>query len=262
MSSAVALLRPVVVAALVVGVACATAVAARPSEAPPSAPLTTSSLTATDVTTVGLGRGVGSGLSIAAAASVPVAIPAPLPRAAAPRKAVRRAVSAPPAKPARARRTPVRESAQAHADRRGKAALAALDYPVAKLGYDVVFRPYTGGTLGLADTRTRSITLYVKRSHSDFQLRVSLAHEVGHVLDFTRSTAVTHRDYLVARGLAAGTQWFGCNGCTDYLTPAGDFAEVFALWLAGPGDYRSEMAPAPGRAKLAELSRRFFQAPG
>ncbi|MDP3710998.1 MAG: hypothetical protein Q8R60_00765 [Mycobacteriales bacterium] len=163
------------------------------------------------------------------------------------------------------RRTPVarpvqRESRQAYADRRGRAALAALGYPTERLGYAIVFRPYVGRELGRADGRTRTITLYVKPGQSERVLRVTLAHEIGHVVDYLTSTDESRAAYLRARGIAP-QRWFPCSGCSDYASPAGDFAEVFALWLAGPGDFRSRMAPAPGRAQLAQLGARFFQPP-
>jgi len=238
-------------------------VVARPTEAASLSLPAASTLTATGVTTTALvpGRVGGAVFAAPAAAAASVPIPVAIPRAADPREAARRVPAVRPSKAARALRTQVGESAQAHADRRGAAALAALGYPTKRLGFTIAFRPYTGGTLGFADGRARRITLYVKRTHTDSQLRVSLAHEIGHVLDFTTSTKDTRRDYLDARGLAAGTTWFGCNGCSDYATPAGDFAEVFALWLAGPGDFRSQLAAAPGRAQLTDLGRRFFQPP-
>lgn len=163
------------------------------------------------------------------------------------------------------RRTPVarpvqRESRQAYADRRGRAALAALGYPTERLGYAIVFRPYVGRELGRADGRTRTITLYVKPGQSERVLRITLAHEIGHVVDYLTSTDASRAAYLRARGLAP-QRWFPCTGCSDYASPAGDFAEVFALWLAGPGDFRSRLAGPPPRAQLAQLGARYFQPP-
>lgn len=163
------------------------------------------------------------------------------------------------------RRTPAarpvpRESRQAYADRRGRAALAALGFPTERLGYAIVFRPYVGRELGRADGFTKTITLFVKPGLSDRSLRITLAHEIGHVVDFLTSTDASRAAYLRARGLAP-RRWFPCTGCSDYASPAGDFAEVFALWLAGPGDFRSRLAGPPPRAQLAELGRRYFQPP-
>jgi hypothetical protein len=49
--------------------------------------------------------------------------------------------------------------------------------------------------------------------------------------------------------------WYGCDGCTDYRSPAGDWAEVFAYWLAGPGDFRSQMGPPPDAAHMALIAQ-------
>jgi hypothetical protein len=163
------------------------------------------------------------------------------------------------------RRTPVarpvqRESRQAYADRRGRAALEALDFPTERLGYAIVFRPYVGRELGRADGFTKTITLFVKPGLSDRSLRITLAHEIGHVVDYLTSTDASRTAYLRARGLAP-QRWFPCTSCSDYASPAGDFAEVFALWLAGPGDFRSRLAGPPPRAQLAQLGARYFQPP-
>lgn len=190
----------------------------------------------------------------------PPAPPAPLAKAVPPAKPVARVLL----RTDRPRRTAaqpgVRETRQAYADRRGRAALASLGYPTERLGYTIVFRPYTGGVLGRADGRARVVTLFVKPGQSELSLRVTLAHEIGHVVDYLTSTSASRRDYLAARGISPRA-WFPCSGCSDYASPAGDFAEVFALWLAGPGDFRSRLAGPPARAQLHELGLRFFQPP-
>ncbi len=250
-----ALLRSLVASALVVGVASATAVVARPSLAtsPAALPAEVVVLSAleSDVAVLTL-----------ADRSTPVAAVAPT----APTALVVKRPVAPVARPAlprveRVRRPVVRESRQAHADRRGRAALASLRFPTERLGYAIVFRPYTGGILGLAESGPRTVTLYVGRQHTEQQLRITLAHEIGHVVDYVTSTSASRQDYLKARGLRADRQWFPCNHCSDYASPAGDFAEVFALWLAGSGDFRSQLAGPPRSSQLADLGRRFFQPP-
>ena len=54
-------------------------------------------------------------------------------------------------------------------------------------------------------------------------------------------------------------EWFGCDECSDYATPAGDFAEVFEYWLLGPGDFRSQMGPPPSSEQLELLSHLFVE---
>ena len=139
---------------------------------------------------------------------------------------------------------------------RGQRIYAALHYDVTRLGYRIVIRPSVNGLLGLTDATARTITVYVRSSESDLVVAHSIAHEIGHALDFTRGSAAKHTLYLTIRHLAA-QRWFGCNDCTDYATPAGDWAEVFAQWLAGPGDFRSRMAGAPSAAQLTLLTPLF-----
>ena len=55
------------------------------------------------------------------------------------------------------------------------------------------------------------------------------------------------------RGIDPATPWFGCDRCADFDTPAGDFAETFALLLLGPKDFRGRIAPPPNRTQISEL---------
>ena len=59
------------------------------------------------------------------------------------------------------------------------------------------------------------------------------------------------------RGIDPGTAWFGCNRCSDYNTPAGDFAETFALLLIGPQYFRGRIAARPAIWELPALSSFF-----
>jgi hypothetical protein len=67
-------------------------------------------------------------------------------------------------------------------------------------------------------------------------------------------------DWMRARGISTSTPWFGCGSCTDFSTPAGDFAEVYAQWARGGGAFRSRVAGRPGPAELSALARTFFRA--
>lgn len=182
--------------------------------------------------------------------------PVPLPPRAVRPKTPRRAL---PALAARTR--PPRRPAftPAAAQQRGAQALASLHRPVAR-GWTVQFAVYQGRNVGFADASTKVVTLWVKPTDSQQGLRITLAHELGHVLDFTRLTQAGRADYLELRGRAghSGT-WYPCNGCDDYDSAAGDFAEVYAYWLAGAGDFRSRFAPAPDSAQLQRLGAFFTQ---
>ncbi|MCU1601893.1 MAG: hypothetical protein JWO22_2602 [Frankiales bacterium] len=139
-------------------------------------------------------------------------------------------------------------------NQRGQRVLASLHYNWQRLGYKVVFKPERKGYLGYTDGTTKTVTIWVRTRETDVVLAHTIGHELGHVLDFTHGNDAKHALYLSLRGISPTTPWYGCYGCTDYRTPAGDWAEVFAYWLAGPGDFRSEMGPPPSKAKMAAIA--------
>lgn len=143
---------------------------------------------------------------------------------------------------------------------RGQVALESLPYPYAELGVTFSFQAYRGGLLGQYNPRSRHISIYVKRTQSQQGLRVTLAHELGHALDDRVNSVVSRKAYLQARGLSTSTPWLPCLACSDYASGAGDFAEVFALWVAGRGDFRSRLAGEPTAEGLRRLAP-FFQPP-
>ena len=135
---------------------------------------------------------------------------------------------------------------------------AGFHYDIGRLGYRMVFKPGAKGLLGLTDSGARTITIYVRSTESDLVLAHTIAHEMGHAVDFTRGSDAQHQLYQSIRGITRSIyDWYGCNDCTDYTTSAGDWAEVFAQWLAGPGDFRSRMAGVPSSAQLARLAPLF-----
>ena len=140
---------------------------------------------------------------------------------------------------------------------RGTRIYNSFHYDVTKLGYRMVFKPSVHGLLGLTDGGARTVTVYIRSTESDLVLAHSIAHEIGHALDFSRGSEAKHQLYLSIRHLSTSQYWYGCNNCTDYATPAGDWAEVFAQWLAGPGDFRSQMAGVPSSSQLSQLGELF-----
>jgi hypothetical protein len=103
--------------------------------------------------------------------------------------------------------------------------------------------------LGLADSRTRTITIYLRASLPDRVLTWTMYHEVGHSHDFTYLNTAKRDRWSAARGYPDET-WFGCNYCTDYETPAGDWAEAFASCHTGWNDqWRSELGGPPTAAQ-------------
>jgi hypothetical protein len=116
--------------------------------------------------------------------------------------------------------------------------------------------------MGLTHLEQRRIEMFVRACdvQSDGLLRHVMAHELGHAYDTTHMTADARAAWKAVRGIPAGTPWYGCSGCTDFATPAGDYAEVYAQWARGASDNRSKLAGSPGPAELAQLAGRFFGA--
>ena len=150
-------------------------------------------------------------------------------------------------------------SADEYAQAVGQAALARIDYPIDKLGWTISFQPGRSGYLGLAIGEKRRIEIYVRSTHGVDHVAHTLAHELGHAVDLTYGMAYRRREYRRLRGMSADAKWFGCDACSDYATPAGDFAEVFEYWLLGGGDYRSQIAGPPDSVTLEYLSILFVE---
>lgn len=85
----------------------------------------------------------------------------------------------------------------------------------------------------------------------------TLAHELGHAVDLTYGGPARRASYLSVRGLPASSARWPCATCPDFASGAGDFAEVFAVWLVVSRDFRSRLAGRPGPAQLASLAHLF-----
>ena len=196
--------------------------------------------------------------TLAAPAPVSLTFPAP-PAAAAPKAAPKAAPAAAPPAAAPRPADPMCEG-EGWQQRRGEAAVERLRRPADARAVPVAFRPARPDVLGLADLPGRSVEVFVRscERQSDALLLHVLAHELGHVLDAARMTDDLREQWKVARGIPAETPWFGCDGCRDFATPAGDFAETYAQWQRRATTNRSELAPAPSAAELESLAARFF----
>ena len=146
--------------------------------------------------------------------------------------------------------------------RRGEAALASLSTGAERTGFQVTFAPARSGYMGLTHLQEQRIDMYVRScaKQSDDLLRHVMAHELGHAWDTTHLTDSRRSAYQAARGIPAPTDWYGCSGCTDFATPAGDFAEVYAQWARGASSNRSQLAGDASPAELAALAAEFFGA--
>ena len=132
---------------------------------------------------------------------------------------------------------------------KGRAALTTLrPYPLDRIygaGWTIHYLPARAGYRGMTDFATSRIDVYINSDQSvAFTARV-LAHEIGHVIDVQWGTAASRRQYLKLRGINPDAQWYGCSGCNDFTTPAGDFAEVVARYLTGNTDFLSRETSKP-----------------
>ena len=141
----------------------------------------------------------------------------------------------------------------------GAQALELIDYPWRDLGWEIVFLPGRPGYLGLAIGEERRIEIFVRPDHDVNEVAHTLAHELGHAVDITWGSDYRRGEYRRLRGFGPKPTWFGCDECSDYATPAGDFAEVFEYWLLGGGDYRSQLASPPGAEHLGVMTHLFVK---
>ena len=146
--------------------------------------------------------------------------------------------------------------------RRGQAAMATLRDNGQRSGVSVSFKGAKAGYLGLTFPERHHVDVYVRScsAESFTLLRHVMSHEMGHAFDAAHMTAAKRAAYMAMRGIPAGTPWFGCNYCTDFATPAGDFAETYSQWQRGSHDSRTQIAPMPNATQLAQIAAAFFQA--
>jgi hypothetical protein len=140
---------------------------------------------------------------------------------------------------------------------RNAAALALIPFAWQQLRYDIVFRPPHQGIRAMIFERERKIEVYARPADDARRIAYDIAHELGHAIDFTFNTEETRRQWMALRRIAPSTPWFGCNQCTDFETPAGDFAETFALLLLGPGHFNGRIASPPTENEITAL-KSFF----
>jgi hypothetical protein len=145
--------------------------------------------------------------------------------------------------------------------RRGQRALASLRDTGQRSGVTVSFLGAKSGYLGLTYPAAHHVDVFVRScgAESAALLRHVVSHEMGHAYDAAHMTSAMRDQYLAMRGIPAGTPWFGCNYCTDFNTPAGDFAETYSQWQRSASDSRTQIAPMPNPSRLAEIAAAFFQ---
>ena len=141
---------------------------------------------------------------------------------------------------------------------RGREALALIDYDwQSRLdGWSIVFAPGRDGVLGLTYVDRKTIEIFVRENQTSDLLAHVIAHEMGHAVDVTLNDSDERQRWQDSRGIGDAPWWPG-DGATDFSTGAGDFAESFAAWQVGSGNFRSKLSGAPNAGQLdlmAELS--------
>ncbi len=138
------------------------------------------------------------------------------------------------------------------------AALDSIDYPWrdALEGWIIVFLPGRSDRSGLVDFGRRTIEISVRSNHTDEKLAHVMAHEIGHVVDWRFVTDAERRGWINARGLG-NRSWYPSSGTFDFSSPAGDFAEAFAVWQVGGRSYSQIGGPfsEADLALVAQLSK-------
>jgi hypothetical protein len=146
--------------------------------------------------------------------------------------------------------------------RRGQQALSTLKDDGSRSGVTVSFLGARSGYLGLTYPSQHHVDVFVRSCavESAALLRHVVSHEMGHAYDAAHMTPALRAAYMAMRGIPAGTPWFGCSYCTDFHTPAGDFAETYSQWQRGASDSRTTMATIPSATQLAAIAAAFFGA--
>jgi hypothetical protein len=140
---------------------------------------------------------------------------------------------------------------------REKAALALIGFPWQELQYDIFFMAPRLGVRAMTFSREHRIEIYVRPNDDAHLLAYDIAHELGHAFDLMRNTGEIRKKWMEARGIDPATPWFGCSGCSDFNTPAGDFAETFAFFLLGPGHFAGRIAAPPSVEQIPAFASFF-----
>jgi len=150
-----------------------------------------------------------------------------------------------------------RQTAPPSDTERREAALALIPFDWQRFGYDIVFLPAQHGYRAMTVPSKHQIEIYARPGDAPELLAFDIAHELGHVIDLVQNTSEIRSKWMESRGIDPATPWFGCSRCPDLNTPAGDFAETFALLLLGPKNFAGRIAPRPSKEQVSTLSAFF-----
>ena len=142
---------------------------------------------------------------------------------------------------------------------RNDEALALISFPWQHLNYNIVFMAPKPGLRAMIFPNDRRIEVYARPNDGSRVLAYDIAHELGHAIDLTFNNSERRKQWMEARGISPDTPWFGCSGCSDFKTPAGDFAETFAFLLLGPGNFSGKIASVPTAEQIPTLKAFFVK---
>ena len=83
------------------------------------------------------------------------------------------------------------------------------------------------GCAFLADNR---IEIYLTTCDELIDVAHTVAHEIGHIVDWICLTDEDRSDWRRLRGFSQDYPWYGSRLRPDWKDPSGDFAECFAAW--------------------------------
>ena len=138
----------------------------------------------------------------------------------------------------------------------GAQSLRLISFDLSRLpGWTVVFLPGRVGYRGRTLPASQRIEIYVRQGDTARMVAYDLGHELGHAVDVTYSTPARRSSYRSIRGIEADARWFGCADCSDFATPAGDFAETFGFMVTDPGfNWRSALGRPPTNEQRAAVT--------
>jgi hypothetical protein len=140
----------------------------------------------------------------------------------------------------------------------GAAALSQISYPWQQLGYQIAFLGPRPDLMGQTIFDQHRIEIYLREGESKLMVAHVIAHEIGHAADVAYNTPERRQQWLHLRGASTSESWFGCDGCDDFSSPAGDYAETFSFWQVGRDADFSQLAPPPSADQLRQLIPLFF----
>ena len=112
----------------------------------------------------------------------------------------------------------------------------------------IQFNPARRGYLGMTKTKQHKIDIWVRAVHSPEDVAKTIVHELAHAFDYQYLDANSRATWLAVRNLPANTPWWPpCDGCSDYRTGSGDFAECVSFTLQKSGPFRSKLGPPPNK---------------